>query len=148
MLLAACQPNRIYEQNQSVGPLWAWEDTRSFELNISDTVSPYHLFINIRHTDAYAYANCWLNLRSIGPLGDTLQVRVEIPLSEPDGYWLGECNSSMCLQRYLIGAGQRFPRSGLYRFELEQDMRENPLKGIQDVGIRLEKIGSEQQASR
>jgi gliding motility-associated lipoprotein GldH len=32
-----------------------------------------------------------------------------------------------------------FPHKGIYRFELEQAMRVKELKGIRDVGIRIEK---------
>ncbi len=140
--LTACQENRIFEQNKAVGPEWAWGETRRFEVNIRDTVSLYNLFINARHTERYPYANCWLNIQTIGPQGDTLRSRVELRLAEADGSWIGECNTAMCLQRELIGPGQRFPRTGTYTFELEQDMRENPLTGMQDIGIRLEKLGS------
>ena len=140
LVLASCEPNRIFEQNQSVGKEWAWDDARRFEVDIRDTVSLYHLFVNVRHTERYGYANCWLLINTIGPAGDTLRSRIEIKLAEPDGTWLGECNTSMCMQRELIGADQRFPLKGRYIFELEQDMRQNPLPGITDVGIRLEKL--------
>lgn len=140
--VSACQENRVFEQNQVVGPEWAWGEARRFDVNIRDTASLYNLFINARHTERYAYANCWLSIQTIGPLGDTLRSRVELRLAEADGTWRGECNTAMCLQRELIGPGQRFPRPGTYTFLLEQDMRENPLPGMQDIGIRLEKLGS------
>jgi gliding motility-associated lipoprotein GldH len=139
---SGCQENRVFEQNQAVGPEWAWGEIRRFEVNIRDTASLYNLFINARHTEQYAYSNCWLSIQTIGPGGDTLNARVELRLAEADGTWRGECNTAMCLQRELIGPGQRFPQPGTYTFLLEQDMRENPLTGLQDIGIRLEKLGS------
>jgi gliding motility-associated lipoprotein GldH len=35
--------------------------------------------------------------------------------------------------------GIQFKELGTYRFELEQHMRVNPLLGIHDVGLRVEK---------
>jgi gliding motility-associated lipoprotein GldH len=146
--LSSCDSSRVYERNLPVGKDWSWGQANRYEVLIRDTLSPYHLFVNVRHEERYAYANLWLQIRTIGPLGDTLQARVEIPLAELDGTWRGECQTSMCLQRELIGPAQRFPRAGTYVFELEQDMRENPLPGIRDVGIRLEKVESDPSSMR
>jgi gliding motility-associated lipoprotein GldH len=36
----------------------------------------------------------------------------------------------------------RFPAKGTYIFELEQNMRDNPLKEITDVGLRVEEASA------
>jgi gliding motility-associated lipoprotein GldH len=31
----------------------------------------------------------------------------------------------------------KFPRKGVYSFTIEQNMRDNPLVGIEDVGVKI-----------
>jgi len=33
----------------------------------------------------------------------------------------------------------KFPAKGVYHFEIEQNMRDNPLREVNDVGLRVEK---------
>ena len=139
--LMACEKGRVYERFAAVGPAWAWEDAQSFRVEVNDTAALYNLFVNIRHDADYGYLNCWLQIRTITPSGDTSTNRLNVPLAEKDGTWLGECALETCTQRELIGDRHRFPEPGIYVFELAQDMRENPLPGLRDVGIRIEKLG-------
>ncbi len=41
--------------------------------------------------------------------------------------------------RILFRRNIRFPRTGIYVFEYEQAMRDEPLIGIDDIGLRIEK---------
>jgi len=41
--------------------------------------------------------------------------------------------------RILLKEHLRFPSRGDYTFEIEQAMRDISLKGIEDIGIRIEK---------
>jgi gliding motility-associated lipoprotein GldH len=142
-LMQACEPARVYEDYEALGKAWSWEETARFEVDIVDTSARYNLFIGLRHEANYGYMNCWLRIRTILPSGDTTTNRLDIRLAEPDGTWLGQCAVDLCTQRELIGDRRRFPEPGTYVFELEQDMRENPLPGIRDVGIRIERLGIE-----
>ena len=64
---------------------------------------------------------------------------VEITLAAPDGKWLGEGLGDIYDNRYLFRKAFKFPKTGEYRIELIQAMRVNPLPGIMDAGIRIEK---------
>jgi gliding motility-associated lipoprotein GldH len=41
--------------------------------------------------------------------------------------------------RLVFRKNLRFPASGKYVFEYEQAMRDEPLSGIEDIGLRIEK---------
>jgi gliding motility-associated lipoprotein GldH len=60
-------------------------------------------------------------------------------LADYDGKWLGSGISDVKFNRFLFQKGVRFPQKGRYFFEIEQAMRVKDLKGIVDIGIRLEK---------
>ena len=61
VLLAACDSNKIYEENHTVdSDGWHNDDIKSFEFEIEDTISPLSLFVNVRTTTDYKYSNLYV----------------------------------------------------------------------------------------
>ena len=60
-------------------------------------------------------------------------------LADDKGQWLGDGMGDIWDNRALFRERMRFPQSGLYTFEIEQAMRQNPLPQIMDVGLRIER---------
>ena len=110
---------------------------------ISDTASLYNLYIVIRHTDAYNYNNIWLRLGSKAP-GDTIQYQnVNLALASDAKGWQGTGTDDIFEVRKNITAGPvPLKKPGLYTFTIAQIMRDNPLKHVLNVGLRLEKENS------
>ncbi len=67
------------------------------------------------------------------------QNEIEFLDSLTKGFELGKGLGDIYANRYLFRENFRFPQKGTYRFELIQAMRVNPLLGIMDAGIRIEK---------
>jgi gliding motility-associated lipoprotein GldH len=97
------------------------------------------MYLNVRNAGYYRFSNLFLFVNTILPQGQTLRDTVEITLSAPDGKWLGNGLGDIYDNRYLFRENFKFPQAGSYRFELIQAMRVNPLQGIMDAGIRIEK---------
>ncbi|RYZ17502.1 MAG: hypothetical protein EOP49_50605, partial [Sphingobacteriales bacterium] len=89
--ISGCMESPYYQKTTAI-PQYSWNYNfhPSFGFDITDTAAIYNLYFIIRHTDAYPFSNIWLNIRTKLP-GDTafLQQRVEIPLAESNGKWLG-----------------------------------------------------------
>ena len=68
--------------------------------------------------------------------------RINIPLAEPTGKWLGRGMGEIYEQRMQLDLKGfiNFSRKGNYRVSMEQNMRINPLPEVMDVGLRIEKI--------
>jgi gliding motility-associated lipoprotein GldH len=58
-------------------------------------------------------------------------------LAESDGRWLGNSAGNLYGQTVLLRENFTFPDTGKYVFSVGQSMRENPLRGINDVGIKI-----------
>ena len=66
-------------------------------------------------------------------------MRYELKLASNTGEWLGSGSGS--LYSYQIPFKTiRFPAKGIYNFEIEQNMRDNPLHEVSDIGLRVEKV--------
>ena len=67
-------------------------------------------------------------------------IRYEFTLANKDGDWLRKGSGNLYSYQMPFKTNYKFPAKGIYRFEIEQNIRDNPLHEISDVGIRVEKV--------
>lgn len=141
LLFTACLENRVYEKNQAIqDAVWPWGKTYDFQVQITDTLTPYNLYINTRHSARYPKSNLWIKVRTSYPSGQMLENRIELNIAEADGSWTGICSGDICFVSQLIGANKRMPESGTYLFSFEQDMRDSLLTELLDIGLKIERM--------
>lgn len=140
LMLTSCDPNRVFEQNSAVANR-TWEQRKPvvFNVQVQDTISSHNLYLNIRNAGNYQYSNLFLFVKMVFPDGRIARDTVECTLADPNGKWLGDGLGDIYDNQKLFKRGIRFPAKGQYRFEIEQAMRIDPLQGITDIGLRLEK---------
>ncbi|MCB0791155.1 MAG: gliding motility lipoprotein GldH [Flavobacteriales bacterium] len=120
---------------------WRSKDRPEFCFEITDTLRPHDLFIDVRHTGDYAYSDLFLFLDLTGPDGHRFRDTVECTLADPSGRWYGRGTGFLFADRFkahvLFRTGNRFPHRGRYCIRMEQAMRTDPLPGITDVGVSV-----------
>lgn len=142
--ISSCTTIDLYERTVSI-PGHEWENSYkpSFTFNIKDTASSYRLFVILRHNEQYNYNNIYVNLYAKQPGQDSVQkVRYDLKLATSDEGWLGSGMDDIYEHRIpLTPTGERFlfRTPGDYTFTIEQIMREDPLKHVFNVGLRIEK---------
>lgn len=142
-VLSGCLPAPYFQKEESV-PQNAWTYTFKpvFSFDITDTTVSYRAYFIIRHTQAYPYSNLWIWMYAKTP-GDSVirKERVNIPLAESTGKWLGRGMGELYEQRMLLDLSGfvDFNKKGTYQISMEQNMRINPLPEVLDVGLRVEK---------
>ena len=135
----SCTDTAVLDENVAIeNRAWLYEDQPRLTAHITDVTIPYNVYLNLRHTPDYPYSNIFVLVHQHAPNGRDTTERVELTLAEPDGRWLGKGNGSVYTHQHLIHEAVHFPDTGNYVFTLEQNMRENPLREITDVGIRVE----------
>ena len=138
--VGACDSKRFFEENQTIeNGVWNVRNKVAFRVDITDSFARYDIYLNVRNDGTYPYSNLYLFIHTELPGGKTATDTVECQLADPDGKWRGSGIGNMKFNRYLFQKGMIFPEKGLYIFEIEQAMRVNELKGVRDIGIRLEK---------
>jgi gliding motility-associated lipoprotein GldH len=138
--LSSCDKTRVFEENQQINNYkWAYDDPKTFVADIKDTTQHYNLYVNIRHSFLFEWRNVWVKIQTTFPDGRTMEKRVNLVLSEPDGHWYGDCLGDNCDMKIAIQNNAIFPKPGKYTFKVSQDMRVSPLANIKSAGIRIEK---------
>ena len=140
--LFSCDPQKDYEKYQEIeGANWKKENIINFEFVAEDTILPHNLYINIRNTGNYPYSNIYLFVTMEGPNGNLLKDTVNCILADNRGKWLGKGVGDLWDLKMPYFGGFKFAHKGKYTISFEQAMRvEDGLKGITDVGLRIEKI--------
>ncbi|MCO6497571.1 MAG: gliding motility lipoprotein GldH [Chitinophagaceae bacterium] len=132
------QINLFEKQAPIKHQMWSHDYTPEFSFDIQDTTSLYNVFIVIRHTDLYGYNNLWLNIGRQAP-GDTMRFeKYNFSLADADG-WEGTGMNDIFEVRKLFATGT-FRQAGTYKFAISQIMRDDPLKYIMSVGLRVERV--------
>ncbi len=138
--LASCQTIDIYEKTTAFKThSWKSAEKPSFTFEIKDTISLYNIFLVLRHEDAYNYNNIWINLTVKSPSG-VVTIRREFILGDNKQGWLGSGMDDVFEHRVAFNDKSTPLYRGKYTFTLQQDMREDPLEHIINVGIRVEKV--------
>ncbi len=142
-LLISCTSGLdVFEKNIAL-PGQQWESSFKPEISftIKDTSSLYNIYLVLRHTDAYNYNNIWVKATVHQP-GDssTKSRQFDLALATNEKGWLGSAMDDIYEHRILIQPQTRFKKPGEYNFTIEEVMREDPLKHVLNVGIRVEKV--------
>ena len=137
----SCQDTKtITDTNQEISSRnWDYIKKVSIPVTIQDENIPYNIYINLRHTADYKYANIFLLVHTTEPDGKKTTERKEFKLAYPDGQWLGKGSGNLYSYQLPYKMNYRFAKKGKYTFQLEQNMRDNPLREVTDAGIRIEK---------
>ena len=140
-VLFACRQNLVFEQYQNISDQkWYKDSVLVFNVAIEDTTQNNNFIINVRNDVDYEYSNLWLFLSIEQPDGKILDDKFEIALADPSGQWLGNGFGGLKTREAVYRRNIFFPVSGEYKIRIQQGMREDYLKGISDIGIRIEAV--------
>jgi len=141
LVTTACDANRVYEENKPLeNNQWYFKNLVPFDVQVTDTNKIYNVFVNLRITSDYKYNNIFIWLHTTNPDRKTDKRRVEIKLANDAGKWLGSGLGDLFDYQFPVLQQVKFPLAGFYKFEIEQNMREDTLFNIKAAGIRVEVI--------
>lgn len=148
--LCACDQDAVFHKNKDLPNAWHRDSAVVFKVEQLDTVDPYNLFITLRNDNSYKYNNLFVITQMQFPNGRTIADTLEYTMANPDGSWLGTGFGDLKENKLWYREQVRFDEPGTYSFSVWQAMRKNgdvapitALKGIHDVGLRIEKTNQE-----
>ncbi|MCO4292954.1 gliding motility lipoprotein GldH [Solitalea sp. MAHUQ-68] len=138
LFLFSCTDNSVYNNTLTIEPKgWLSNDKAVYDVKL-DQAGTYSIYLNLRHTDDYKYSNIFFRMYVKNPDGKNQTTRIiEVKLAEKDGKWIGSGSGKLVARKVFLTDGFKFAKPGTYRIELEQYMRDDPLKEISDIGIEL-----------
>jgi len=146
MLFFSCNSNYFYNEskNNELGE-WKVGEIKQFEVEISDSLQIYNIYIKTSNTNNYAYQNLWLFIQTTSPAGNKIRDTFEIELADERGKWYGSGLFESKTMLNMFKPRVRFSQCGSYTFEIEQAMRTQQLKGIESIGVCIEETKNRMQ---
>lgn len=139
LMSTSCTNNNLVDTNDAVAEnSWLYAKSAKATVEIKDINHAYTIQFKLRHTLDYKYANIFVVMRL---KGDSLNksTRYEFKLAKTDGEWLGKGSGDIFTYNFSLLKDYRFAKTGKYEIEITQNMRDNPLTGVSDVGITVSK---------
>ncbi len=138
-MLLSCSSSAVLDENATLKDNeWLYAKSLQSKVIIEDTGIAYDLSFRVRNTADYRYANLYI-LMTLKGKGVHKTLRYELPMARPDGKWTGKGSGDLFTNSFSLFTNYRFPDTGAYTIEIEQNMRDNPLAGISDIGLVLTK---------
>jgi len=142
IFLISCGENYLFEKTYKIeNGAWEYDNTLDYAFEITDTTKVYNLLLEVGHSLAYNYQNCYFKIYTQFPSGEKTAQLLSIDLADGIGRWQGDCGSKSCTILLDIQKQAFFNALGTHTITLEQYMRKNPLKGIESLAIKLEDTG-------
>lgn len=139
LFLSACDSRRIADENKDIsGEQWDYRKPLTFDIDIRDTAKKYNVYLNTRISSDYRYANMFVWLHTLYPDKTTSKTRFDFTLADETGKWLGKGLGDIYDYRLPFYMHHRFHQAGIYRFTIEQNMRDDTLMHVKSAGIRIE----------
>ena len=141
--LVSCGSDRVVFDQIYTMESSAWEINNNLDFNveIDDHLANYNFYVNIRNASSYKYSNLYIFIDAVFPDSSVYRDTIECYLADPTGKWLGSGIGDIIDNRILFKKDVKMPSSGDYNFRFTHGMRNQKLKGIYDIGLRIEKAG-------
>lgn len=138
----------VYDQFKPIeNHKWHSTDKIDFIVSNSDTISINNVFINIRNNKNYEFSSLFLIAKMEFPSGYQVIDTLEYEMTDLYGNWLGTGFTDLKENKLFYKENVVFSEKGDYKFNVYHATRsvndiegENPLQGITDVGLRIEKV--------
>lgn len=141
LLLSSCYNNVVFTDSRSMrGELWKLMDIQSFKVSINDTLVSNNVVFTVRTGTAYPFRNIFLFVSTTSPDGNTITDTLQYNLADEKGKWYGKGFGDIHELNLPYKSNVYFPKKGLYEFKIQHGMRIEDLKGVYDLGLKIEKI--------
>ncbi len=119
---------------------WGLDDIAVFEVPVTDTVTSNNVTIMLRSGSAYPFRNIFLFVTAVNPDGLSITDTIQYFLADEKGNRYGKGFGDINALNLPYKSNIYFPAKGTYSFKIRHGMRAEDLKGVYDVGLRVEKI--------
>lgn len=138
LLFTACRSGVVFEDYQELsGEHWDCDHVLEFNAHIPDS-GLYQVTLYIRHTGNFEMTNLWCIISTRSQALRQLHDSVNIKIATPTGEWFGVGGQMKTVSRAINKNPVPLPQ-GNVQFRIEQGMKPENLRGVKNVGIRIEK---------
>ncbi len=143
-IFAACDSNNVYKHYETLkNHEWKRDHAIEFDVDIEDTATHYDVFLAIRHTSYYPYANLLVNITNYDPDDNMRSLDFEFLLRNSSGSFKAEGAGDIWDIDFLIYEDISYPKAGTYKYVVSNYMPYVSTPDIMEVGLIVKKTDFE-----
>ena len=141
LLCYSCTQSTIAHKYHSLpSEGWDRDSVLTYAIDIDSLVEMCSVDIELSYNNNYPYRNLYLFVAGADSIDNQIfSDTLNITLADEYGKWLGNGWGTSYQQRVEYKPSYHFPASGIYNISIKQGMRDNPIVGIDRVGVRVYK---------
>ena len=138
-LLASCMNSSEDVHINNLNGNWDKKAEQKFDFKIKDAQNPKNIIFVVRNNNDYPYSNIrfFVNLSDLKSKKKTTDT-LNYVLAQPNGEWIGKGFGDTKETLFQYKLNYKFPANGDYSIGITQAMRTDKLKGIEDIGVKIE----------
>ena len=118
---------------------WNKKTAQKFDFKVTDAQNAKNIIFVVRNNNDYPYSNIrfivnFSEVKTKMKQTDTLNY----VLAQPNGEWIGKGFGDTKETLFQYKLNYKFPKNGDYSIAIIQAMRADELKGIEDIGLKIE----------
>lgn len=142
LMCFSCQHKEVYYQfDELKSGKWAKTDTLYFYIDSSLVVpeTPYDISLEISHNADYPYRNLWFYVQDNLQQPAFMSYSQQYTMADPFGKWYGSGFGALYQLSVPYKDSVCFAGKRNYCIKIVHGMRDEPLKGIEKVGVKVVK---------
>lgn len=137
LTLFSCGPEIIFEKKTNLNGAWTYKNICTFSFDISDTIPPHDILLNVEHSADFAYENIYTKVTTVFPDQKKVDHIISLNLTGQNNRWAGDCSSKKCKTELILSEKIYFNQAGNYTIALEQYGRKDTLSGIDAMSLKV-----------
>lgn len=147
--LVGCNKKEVlYSEKKKLPEKWSKETKNEYQFEIKDTASRYNMLMPITIEGNYPFSNLYLISKFQDPENREIVDTLNYPIAYPDGSPIGNKSGNLYDFFLIYRENFKFRTKGKYRLKITHGMRENPLVGVHEIGLNIEKTKINQNATK
>ena len=139
-LFVSCDNNIVFSEFQPVkDKKWDKQDEFVFQFEMNDVSIPYNISLQLRNSRLYPYKNLFVILEELHPTEIVINDTIECMLADSTGKWTGN-GITLFQNLFMLRNNYHLTDTGKYTIILRHAMVDEYLKGIEDVGVLVERV--------
>jgi len=139
VMFTGCSTSSENVDMKNLNGNWKKNAEQKFNFKVNDAQDPKNIIFVVRNNNDYPYSN----IRFIVNFSDLKTNKKSIDtlnyiLAKPNGEWIGKGFGDTKETLFQYKLNYKFPQNGNYSIGVIHAMRTDNLKGIEDIGVKIE----------
>ena len=123
---------------------WSRDSILNYNIQIDSLDRECNIDVELTYNNNYPYSNLYLLVSIADSVSNIISSdTLQLLLADEYGVWKGDGWGTTYQQREEYKHFFKFPSSGNYNITIAQGMRGEPIKGIERVGVKVDRVEKE-----